>query len=418
MTSQTQRKPFFFGWWVVFSAFTGIFFGYSTFIGVTFGLFVKPLSAEFDWTRTQISLALTICSYAVALLAVGSGVLIDRYGARRIVLPAIFFFGLAVCAMSSLGASIWQFYAMYLLIAVSGLGTLPTGYTRVILNWFDRKRGLALGISLSGIGISGIVVPPVVQYLISSYGWRHTYLVMGLSVLLVSLPLIFVLFREHPRTMGLRPDGSDEDSSSLPGSSDSGPVGLSLGSAVKERSFWLTFFAFLLLGLAGTGLIAHLMALLTDRGLSPALAASAISLMGLSVIVGRISCGYLVDRFFAPTVAIIFLLGPAIGVALLAIDQGAVAAFTAAVLMGMGFGAEFDLLSYFISRYLGLKAYGKIYGAMYAGFLLGSGIGPLIMGLVFDRYGSYFWAFWILFTCILAAIILISRLGPYRYAER
>ena len=410
-------RGFFFGWWVVFAAFAGIFFGLSTFIGVTFGLFLKPLAAEFGWSRTEISFGLTLCAYTIAVLAVGFGQLIDRFGARRVILPAVFLFGGTVCAMSLLTSSIGWFYGMYLLIALTGLGTLPTGYTRVILNWFDRRRGLALGIALSGIGISGMVLPPVLQHLIATHGWRSTYLVMGLAVLLVSLPLIYSLLREHPRSMGLRADGARHETSPAPEPAAAVPEGLTMRESLLDRSFWIVIVAFALLGLGGTGVIAHMMALFTDRGLSPALATSAISLFSLFVIVGRVSCGFLVDRFFAPYVGVAFLAGPALGVALLALDHSTAGVFAAAVLLGLGLGAEFDLLSYFISRYLGLLAYGKIYGAMYGGFQVGAGIGPLVMGLSFDRSGSYFAGLWILFACICVAVLLVSRLGPYRYAS-
>ncbi len=416
MTDSSQSRPtLFFGWWVVFAACFGMLFGsYSVFIGVTFALFVKPLAAAFDWSRTEISLALTLCTYTIVILAPLIGHLIDRHGARRILLISMAFLGFAITALSQLTGSLWLFYALFLCIAVAGAGTIPTTFSRALLNWFDRKRGLALGIALSGIGVAGIILPPGIQHLITPLGFSSTYQVMGAAVMFLAWPVVYWLFRDHPASMGLLPDGEQDDSRSSQAVEQDVP-GLSFSESIRVREFWLIFAGIALLGLGGTGILIHFAALLTDRGMSPPEAALVFSLFGLTVIIGRVSCGYLVDRFFAPYVAVGFLLGPAIGIALLALTDGLSLVHLVAVLMGLGFGAEFDLLSYFISRYLGLKVYGKIYGLMYSAFSLGAGIGPLLMGLSFDRLGDYTTGLWYLFAAICIAIVFFGKLGPYRY---
>ncbi len=407
-----KRNPVFFGWWVVFAALIGLLFGsYSTFSGITFGLFVKPLEASFGWSRSEISLALSISNAAIVVLAPFLGGLIDRYGVRRILLTAMVLFGLTVCSMSLLTSSLWHFYAMYLLIPLAGVGTLPTTFTRTIMNWFDRQRGLALGIALSGFGVAGVVAPPVIQQLISTLGWRQTYIVMGIAVLVIGWSTIFLLFREHPNEMDLSQNGTGGNLQRP----RAYPAGLSLREGLKHRAFWLISTGFLLMGIAGMGLITHFVAMLTDRGLSPAGAAWLFSLLGMTIIVGRVACGYLVDRLFAPYVGAVFLMGPAIGLAVLALDHGTSPAFLAAVLLGLGIGAEFDLLSFFVSRYFGLKAYGKIYGFMYGAFQVGAGIGVVLMGAAFDHLGSYTAGLWLLCACMVAAAGLVVRLGPYRF---
>ncbi len=412
--SQSNRLVFF-GWWVVFASFFGMLFGsYSVFIGVTFSLFVKPLEAAFGWTRTEISLALTLCTYTIVVLAPFMGALIDRYGARQILLTSMALLGFAIAGLSQLTESLWLLYTLYLFIALVGSGTIPTTFSRALLNWFDRKRGLALGIALSGIGLASIILPPLIQHSISTLGWRATYLAMGASVMLLAWPVVFFWFRDQPSAMGLQPDGTLDESGSSKVAGQGTP-GLSFAEALKAGDFWLIFSAFVLLGLGGTGILIHLMAMLTDRGMSPSSAAYVFSLFGLTVILGRVSCGYLVDRYFAPHVAIVFLAGPAAGIALLALDSGTSGVYLAAVLLGLGLGAEFDLLSYFISRYLGLKVYGKIYGLMYSAFSLGAGIGPLLMGLSYDRLGDYTVGLWCLFVAVCGAVVLISRLGIYRF---
>ena len=310
--------------------------------------------------------------------------------------------------------ALWLFYALFFLIAIAGAGTIPTTFSRALLNWFDRKRGLALGIALSGIGVAGIILPPVIQHLITTVGFSNTYLVMGATVLLIAWPVVFWLFRDDPSSMGLLPDGESDESGGSQAIGQDVP-GLSFSESFKVAEFWLIFVGIFLLGVGGTGILIHFAALMTDRGMSPQEAALVFSLFGFTIILGRVSCGYLVDRFFAPYVAIGFLLGPAIGVALLALNDGLSLVHLAAVLMGLGFGAEFDLLSYFISRYLGLKVYGKVYGLMYSAFSLGAGIGPVLMGLSYDRLGDYTTGLWILFTTICIAIVFFGKLGPYRF---
>jgi predicted MFS family arabinose efflux permease len=302
---------------------------------------------------------------------------------------------------------------MYLLIPLFGVGTLPTTFTRTILNWFDSQRGLALGIALSGFGVAAVVAPPLIQNLISTLGWRQTYLVMGIVVLVIGWSTIYVLFREHPYEMGLSPDGVRGDLQR----SRTHPPGLALSEGLRDRAFWLISAGFVLLGISGTGFLAHFVAMLTDRGLSPTNAAWTFSLFGIAIIVGRIGCGYLIDRFFAPYVGAVFLIGSATGLALLALGYGTSPALLAAILLGLGLGAEFDLLSFFISRYLGLRNYGKIYGFIYAAFMVGSGIGVVLMGLAYDGLGSYTTGLWLLCACMAVAAGIVARLGPYRFGE-
>jgi MFS family permease len=407
-----KRDPIFFGWWVVAASLVGLSFGsYSTFIGVSFGLFFKPLEASFGWSRSEISFAFLICNASIVLLAPVLGGLIDRFGVRQILLTATALFGLTVCSMSLLTSSLWHFYLMYLIIPLFGVGTLPSTYTRVILNWFDRQRGLALGIALSGFGVAAVIAPPLIQQLIATVGWRQTYLVMGVVVLVIAWPTIYLLFREHPNEMGLYPDGMAGGSQTLAIHAS----GYTLDKELKQRAFWMIATGFVLMGIAGTGFLAHFVATLTDRGFSPAISAWIFSLFGITIIIGRIGCGYLVDRFFAPYVGTVFLIGAAIGLAILALSDGILPAILAAILLGLGLGAEFDLLSFFISRYLGLKNYGKIYGFIYAAFQVGSGIGVMLMGVSFDHRGSYTIGLWLLSACMLTAAGIVFRLGPYRF---
>jgi len=158
------------------ASFAGLATGYSVFVGVVFGLFIEPLSSEFGWSRTAIAGALTLCSASIVLLAPVAGALLDRYGIRRILIPSIGLFGIAVAALSMLRDDLWMFYGVAFAIALAGIATLPATYSRMLVKAFTERRGLALSVALSGVGVAGIVLPFALERAISSYGWRTAYL--------------------------------------------------------------------------------------------------------------------------------------------------------------------------------------------------------------------------------------------------
>jgi predicted MFS family arabinose efflux permease len=238
--------------------------------------------------------------------------LIDRFGVRRVLIPSVVLMGLAVASMSQLTGNIYHFYAMYLLIPLLGLGTLPASYSRTIIAWFFRRRGIALGVALAGFGVGAALVPPIGQMLISAYGWRVAYLVFAGLVFLVALPVSYFLIRETPEEMGLQIDGEKQA-----GNSDA-MIGLSAVEASKTSSFWLILIAFLLVGTCVASVLAHLVPLLMDRGISPQMAANCQMTLGLGLIFGRMLSGYLMDHFFAPYVASAFTLLFVVGAVILA----------------------------------------------------------------------------------------------------
>lgn len=411
---QMNGKTLYFGWWVVAATMIGLLFGYGTFVGMTFGLFIKPLETEFGWSRTQISFGLTVCQLLIIIMAPGYGILMDRVGVRRLLLPGIVAFGLTLGAMALLTSSIVHFYLMYILIPIAGICTIPMTYTRVIMNWFDAKRGLALGIALSGVGLGAVILPPLLQHLISEYGWRSAYIVMGGLVLMISLPVNILLIRERPEEPELNQTGSTDSENSTAHRSGEEIAGLTVRDAFHDRAFWILFFVFGLVGVVSIGPTTHLFAMMTDRGISAHEAARIFSFLGIALILGRIACGYLVDRYFAPYVAFIFLSGMALGIAILGLFTSWGATMMGAILLGLGLGAEFDLMSYLVSRYLGLRSYGQLYGYLYAAFGLGAGTGPVLMGWLFDELGNYTLGLALLSVLGFILAILASRLGPYR----
>ncbi|MBV8056313.1 MAG: MFS transporter [Deltaproteobacteria bacterium] len=412
---QTSGKVFY-GWWVVLAAGVGLALHIGPIIVSTFGVFFKPLSQEFGWSRAEVSLAFSLLNLEGIVVVPVIGRLVDRLGARRVIVPSVLFFGLGIMSLYFLTASLWHFYALYLVLGVGGGGTSPVGYSKVIAHWFDKKRGLALALAISGVSLGGFIMPPLAQALITAVGWRQAYVVLGLLTVAGTLPVVGLLLKESPQLMGLAPDGGPGTDAGR-AASQGQEYGLRGAEAWHTAAFWLMAGAFFLVSVSFLGFYIHLVPLLTDRGVSPQSAALAMSVASIGGFVGRLGCGYLLDRFFAPYVAVGFFGGSALGIFLLwggAVGGGV---FVAVVLVGLGLGAEFDVMPYMVSRYFGLRAFGEIYSYAFAAFGLGGVIGPLLMGAGFDATGSYQLALGGFVMLPLLAAGLLTQLGPYRVWE-
>lgn len=409
-TSVQTERPFY-GWWNVLAAFLGLALSYAMFTVFAFGTFLQPLAAEFGWQRGEMSFALTITNLVLVVAAPLLGGVIDKFGVRRVLIPSIVLMGAAVASMSLLTGNIWHFYTMYLLIPLLGAGTLPLSYSRVLIAWFEKKRGIAIGVALAGFGVGAALVPSLSQWLIDHYGWRQAYIVFGGTILCINLPLALLL-QESPSELGQYPDGDANagDQAQIKSADD---IGLNAAEAVRTRNFWLILGSFVLVGIGITSLLAHLVPMLIDRGIEPQMAAFCMTLLGVGLIFGRVLSGYLMDRYFAPYVAATFLLGLIAGIIILATGADGPIIYLAAILIGLATGSEIGEIAYIVSRYFGAKAFGLIYGITFGAFQLGSAFGPPILGLYFDRVGNYLGALWVLAAIVCAGTLLIAILGKY-----
>jgi MFS family permease len=402
------------GWPVILSSMLGIALGMSPLPFYTIGVFAGPLSAEFGWGVDTVfsGVALFTVTSMAATPFVGS--LADRYGVRQVALTSLFLFSLSFMAFSLNTGSLPLYYALWVLLAISGAGTLPVTFTRAISNWFHSKRGLALGLALIGTGISGAMVKLLAAAIISDHGWRGAYVAVGALPMLIALPVGLLYFR----------DVDDPKAASRAGdlkrlhtdSNVTAPVyGLTLGEALREWRFWLLAVLFLPLSFAIGGPIPNMETLLGSKGFEPMNAVFIASCLGYAVFAGRLLGGYLLDHIWAPGVAFVLLLLPAASMYLMSADMLSYnMALLAVVLLGMAAGMEYDLLAYLVSRYFGIRSYAAIYGSLYAFFGLGAGLGPAVFGRIFESTGSYNPAlFGSLWTCVICSFGLLL-LGPYR----
>jgi MFS family permease len=410
---RNERPKVFYGWWVALTAALGLFLNTATIVVFSFGFFAKAIGQEFHGGRAKISLAFTIHNLTAAVFIPLAGRLVDRYGPRKVLLPFTAVFGLILISSWFLSEVIWQLYAFYFALGVvsGGAGAMP--YTDVVSHWFDRRRGLAISVMMLGMGLGAIVIPSVTQLLVATLGWRLAYTVFGCSIMLIPLPVVAAFLKERPENMGLLPDGVGEAPVPMPIVTND--VGLALCEAVRTREFWTMVCSLFLVTASVHACFIHLPAILTDRGGSAQLAAFASSLFGVGLFMGRVGCGYLLDQFFAPRVAALLFSAVAIGIAFLGLGHAIWSACIAAVLVGLGIGAEVDIIAYLTSRYFGLRSYGAIFGWIWAVFGVSGGLGAYLMGFGFDKTGSYVAPLIGFFCAAGLATLLIVSLGPYRY---
>jgi MFS family permease len=276
----------------------------------------------------------------------------------------------------------------------------------VIAHWFDSQRGIALGLATAGVGLGVALVPHLAAYLIGHVGWRWAYVGLGIAVVVLAWVPVMLFVREPPWVTG---SGRAEVASGAP------LPGIAAAAAVRTKNFWLLSVAFFLGALAINGTLVHIVALLTDRGVPQQLATGALSFAGIAIIAGRIACGWCIDRFWGPYVAAGFFVLPMLGIALLVSGWDLPVPLVGAALCGAGIGAEIDLMAFFISRYFGLKAYGKIYGVMFLVFNIGNSLGPALSGRAFDRFHSYSQIFSVYEVALALTCLLLLGLGKYVY---
>jgi len=417
----TTPNKFFYGWYVVLAAAVGLLLGYAPIFVYCFGVFIKPLTNEFHSSRTNISFAFSLANIMQAVTAPFVGRLADRFGPRKVIIPGAIVFAIMLISYKFISTNLWQLYVAFGTAGIIGCAAAPVPYGKVVSNWFDKHRGLALGVTMIGIGLGAVVMPPAVQRLVAHVGWRSTYAIVGCAVLLISVPIIALFLKDSPQKMGLLPDGDSlaqtniDAAAKIPLVTSTPESGIPLREALRSKIFWLLASGFTLIGISVHGSVIHLVPLLTDRGITPAKAALASSLVGIAVLFARVASGYFMDRFYAPYVAAFFFSSVAAGLALLWTGFGGGAVYAAALLVGLGLGAEVDVIAYLTSRYFGLHSFGEIYGYLFAVFALAGALGPVIMAQGFDRLGSYQAPLIFFFLATITAVILLTRLGPYRF---
>jgi predicted MFS family arabinose efflux permease len=396
-------------WWVVFGCFVALMVNNGVVSNFTFSVFLKPITEDLGWGRATITSAMFLAGVVAAFVTPVVGKLMDVYGVQRVTLPGLILYALLFASFSLLQPSLLMLYAIAGTAAIAGHVQTPMGYSKIISSRFEDHRGIALGIAVSGVGAGTVVIPQIAQFLIAHFGWRLAYVGVGITVLIFALPMVYLFLGEPGRSTA-------ERATHAPLDNQQGPTASVI---IRDKRFYLLLFMFFFSAIAINGTITHIVATMTDRGYTPAVATSVLSTAGAALIVGRLISGYCLDRFHGPYVATVFYLMAGSGIALIASGVGGLPmAFAGTALCGMGLGAEGDLLGYFVSRYFGLKSFGTIYGFMIGIFSLGNGVGPFLMGLSYDKLGSYLTAALGFEVLLLVCCGLVLCLGAYTFPAR
>jgi MFS family permease len=387
------------GWRVAAAGSVAVFF--AALVMVTFPVLLKPLSAEFGWSREQVSAAFAIAAGTAALLAAPLGALLDRIDARRVVVPALAAFGCAFAALALLTKHLAQLYAMFALLGGLGIAISPVAWARTVSSWFTERRGLALATVVAGGAVGGMLHPPLLEALIGLAGWRAALAILGLAALVLGVPLAARWLRAPPLAAAR---------------SGAAAEGVAFGDGLRSLPFWILALCILCSTSVQNSVLVHLHALLTDRGFDPARAALALSLMAASAVAGRLVTGWVIDRFFAARVGSILLLLAAAGAFLLASSRGFAGAVLGAALVAFGTGGEADIVPYLLSRGFGLRSFSALYGAAWMAGGIGGGLGPVLLGRAFDNSGSYDDALFALGVVALIATLAMLAL-PRAWAQ-
>jgi MFS family permease len=391
-------------WWVVVGSVLGLIVGNGPILQFSFGVFVKPVSEALQAERGTLSAAVMVGLLATAISTPFVGRLVDRYGIRAVTLPAIALFSVSIAAIG-FATTAWAYIALYALSGIAAAGQTPLSYCKAVSSAFDARRGLALGIAIAGVGLGTALVPPLAQGLITRFDWRVAYIGLGIltfGLAFTSMALLVTRRGEPEAGAGAVSSGAAQE-------------GLGTAEALRSATFWKLAISFFLVALAAGGTVAHIVPLITDRGVTPQKAAIALTAAGIALIGGRLLSGYLLDRIFAPIVATVFFALPLVGILILLATTDASLVIPAAILVGLGLGAEVDLIAFLQTRYLGLRAFGEIYGYLFAVFMVGSAIGPFAMGMSFQVLHSYSPALWVLAAGLVISCFLMAWLGRYAY---
>jgi MFS family permease len=400
MVETAKRRS---AWMVVGVSSVGLFFHFGSLLVNAFGVMLTTLCDEFGWSRGEVSFAFTLATLTAMLAMPLTGWLTDRIGSRRPILICMVGFGALYASLSFLTPHLWHLYAVFLLLGLLGPGTSAIPHASLISRWFMDRRGLALGLAMSGTAIGGVIWPRETRNLMNWFDWRNAYAISGGAALLVAVPLM-LLFLKEPSTRA---------QSSKQGGSDAQTEGLTRAEALRGSLLWLLLFAFFIVSMSIHACMIHLVAMLTDRGMTPESAALAASLMGAAGMVARLGMGYLLDLLPAERVPTIAFSVVAAGIFLLFAGATGGSAYLAAILIGIGYGSETATVPYLVGRYFGLRSFGEIYSYLFIAVPLGGALGPSLMGVTFDHTGSYRLALLFCGVATVAAALLLLRLSSY-----
>ena len=396
------RKRLYYGW-IVLAAVVFVMLGGSG-IRAVFGVFIKPIEAEFGWTRAQLSGAAALSLFVLGAVGPMVGWLADIWGPRRVMLLSTAVLGVGTIMASFVG-HLWQMYASAMLMAAGagGLGIATTA--TVAARWFVTRRGLILGILGGAMSAGQMLIVPLSMILISFYGWRSSFLWLGVGVLALALPVILAFVRDDPADMGLQPYGAGTGSAAaFGGVADTRRVPVS--EAMQVPAFWLLASTFFVCGYTSNGLVlTHLVPHAAEHGFSEMHAAQALGLMGAMNIVGTVLSGWICDRFGRKGPLAFYYGVRGLSLIFLLYVWNVPSLHIFAAIFGLNYISTVPPTTTLTANIFGRLSVGAISGWIFFSHQAGSAIGAWAGGAIFDATGSYSWAF------VSAAVLAFGASG-------
>ncbi len=393
------------GWKPLLAATVGTMCGIFTLTNYSQGFFVGPVTSEFGWSASQFFLSYTVLMCFGLLTGPIIGSITEKAGLRIVGIIGLTGHSIAYMLLSFNNGSLPLWYASWALVAILGAGSLPIIWTGVLNAWFKKHRGKAIGITMAGTGLGAFLLPPFVEFLISNYGWRTAYRGIGLGAMLVSLPIVIALFREKGGGATHGPEHRAQPAAAW---------GFTRAQAMRTLRFWILGAVLFVTVIVIAGLLSNFERIMTEKGLERSAIATIAAVMGLTVIIGRVLVGALVDRFWAPGVASCFFVLPTIGLLMLVnADVTFWTGMLIAVMIGLAAGAELDLLAYLTSKYFGTAHYPAIFGAIIAFFTVGAGFAPPLFGAMAQAHQGYNFILTVSVGLLVLSIGLFLALGKY-----
>lgn len=393
MEGMTARQEWRAMWTLPLTAMVGMsgsgMFAYSS------GIFMQAITGEFGWSRAQYSAVFVITMLQGLVTGPLLGRLVDRYGPRKVVLAGLLPFAASFSALGLVGGQFWQWTALCIVMSLFQVTISQTAWVAGVIPRFHAARGMALAVTLAGLGLSSFVWPPIAAVLIDKIGWRAAFPAIALVYLAVALPLTAVFFHspEQPKDATQAAQGGRHGYARAMMSSSY--IGLVLAGSLFACAYY--------------GLVVHFVPVLTKSGIGLATAAGIVAIVGLASMVGRLLSGFLLDALPTRSVALAAFLLPLASVALLTGLPGSVpGAIGAVVVLGLASGAELNIITFIAARRFGQEIFGSIYGMFMAIIAVGASIGPVLAGALFDARGSYDYYLLVLAPIFLAASLLMA----------
>jgi len=396
-------------WGLVLAA--TVSFGMYALIPNSIGLFLQPIADDFSWTRTTIMSGMILVSMSGIFLSPLVGAAVDKYGSRRIGLPGLVAMALAFSALSLADGSTAQWILLWSFLAVAVLLVKATVWTTAVSAAFDASRSLAIGVTMSGAALGQAIVPPLTQWLIADFGWRQAFVGLGMGWGVISFVLSFFFLRDPHLKREHSRDNHSNDEIVKP-TYDNIP-GLTLAEAIKDKSLILIGVSTFIVMLVGVGISVNQVPIMTAAGVSRETAAYLASLFGVCGVIGKLSTGWLMDRFKASTIGSITLFVSAFSFLLLLDSLNNIICIVIGMMvLGYAAGTKLQICAYLTSRYAGMRNYGKVFGVMSSLIAVSGGLGPVMAGATFDYTGSYSGFIYCAMVATIFASYLLFRLGP------